>query len=195
MSLICKLFIYMKSSIINTPFDNIYFVNADMTASGSISNKIEKWLINNVYPYYGNIHSNTFNGKYMTHLLNESKSIIKKSINANENDILLMTGNGTTGAINHLIHILNLTDITYNKKKIVIFVSMIEHHSNYLPWVNLLNCNNDIKIIIIPIIDNIIDVNFIKENIIKYINYDIKIISISACSNISGVVQPIDIIS
>ena len=111
----------------------------------------------------------------------EARSIIKRSVNASDNDLILFVGSGTTGAVNKLVEILkrskwgslssyyqqnrwgsvdcklcsmsfssqgkyikhlNSTVHTNNlpveatvlsDENPVIFTSLFEHHSNYLP--------------------------------------------------------------
>ena len=63
----------------------------------------------------------------------EARNIIKKSVNANENDVLLFTGTGSTGAVHALVDdfYLNNENILTN---VVVMISAFEHHSNILPW-------------------------------------------------------------
>ncbi len=83
---------------------------------------------------YGNTHSETsLCAQQSTKFREEARNIIKKSVNANENDVLLFTGTGSTGAVHQLISNFNLHNENI-KKNLIVMVSAFEHHSNLLPW-------------------------------------------------------------
>ncbi len=83
---------------------------------------------------YGNTHSETsLCAQQSTKFREEARNIIKKSVNANENDVLLFTGTGSTGAVHTLVDNFNLQDETIRQNTVVI-ISAFEHHSNILPW-------------------------------------------------------------
>jgi selenocysteine lyase/cysteine desulfurase len=172
---------------IDTPYGKRKLVYADYTASGLLFKPIEVFIQNNIYPYYANTHSNAFNGRLMLHYINLSKKIIKKSVNANENDIILFTGNGCSAAITHLIHILN---IKKDNKKYVFYVTSFEHNSNFLPWKKLVDTFNNCTIEIINTLENgLIDIKQFTDKLKKYDNTTTKIVSFSAGSNINGIIQ------
>ncbi len=172
-----------------TPYGSRYMINADSTASGSFYKPIENFINTNVIPYYNNTHSNSFSGQMMNLLISKSKEKIAKSIRAKETDKILFTGNGCTGAIQHIIHMLNLKEPNQNA---VVFISEGEHHSNDLPWRHL-----PIDLVVIPIDKEtgLIRIDMLKKYLKKYQNKSIKLISMIAASNITGVIQPIDEIS
>ena len=58
----------------------------------------------------------------------EARDIIHQAANASEHDAVIFVGNGTTGAVHHLIHALDLP------KPPIVYVGPHEHHSNLLPW-------------------------------------------------------------
>jgi selenocysteine lyase/cysteine desulfurase len=83
---------------------------------------------------YGNTHSEaSFCAQQTTKFREEARSIIKKSVNANENDILIFTGTGVTGAVNTLVDKLDLHN-EKSRKNTIIIIGAFEHHSNILPW-------------------------------------------------------------
>lgn len=172
--------------LFKTPFGFRYMINADATASGFFYNPIENFINTNVIPYYNNTHSNSFSGQMMNHFIEQSKKQISKSINASKDCKVLMTGNGCTGAIQHIIHILNLRD---SKLDAVVFISEAEHHSNDLPWRHL-----PITLIVIPINKStgLIRLDILKEYLKKYSDKAMKLISFIGVSNITGVIQEID---
>ena len=86
---------------------------------------------------YGNTHSeNSLCALQSTKFREEARNIIKKSVNANDSDVVIFTGSGSTGAIHTLVDALDLSDETA-RKNVVVLVSVFEHHSNLLPWKEL----------------------------------------------------------
>jgi selenocysteine lyase/cysteine desulfurase len=172
-------------------------IYADYIASGQPSPIIENYLINEIYPYYANTHSNAHNGIYMKNLINETKQYIKSTFNLSDDYYILFTGNGTTGAINHLVNL-----IEYSKyNKVVIYLSLYEHYSNHLPWIELTKTNKNITVEFIPMKDDLIDLdslnvslNNLYKNVNdeKAINKTLVICSVTACSNVTGLKIPID---
>jgi selenocysteine lyase/cysteine desulfurase len=83
---------------------------------------------------YGNTHSETsLCAQQSTKFREEARDIIKKSVNANQDDVLLFTGTGSTGAVHTLVDNFDLNNETVRKNTVVI-ISAFEHHSNILPW-------------------------------------------------------------
>jgi selenocysteine lyase/cysteine desulfurase len=83
---------------------------------------------------YGNTHSETsLCAQQSTKFREEARHLIKKSVNANENDVLLFTGTGSTGSVHTLVDNFDLHDENIRQNTVVI-ISAFEHHSNILPW-------------------------------------------------------------
>ena len=98
----------MEIQKINTPFGIRYIVNADSTASGYPYKPIEKWIANNLHQYYSNTHSNAYPGQLMSYCIGLSKNDVRKHCNCSKDDVVIFTGNGCSGTIVHLIHLMNL---------------------------------------------------------------------------------------
>lgn len=178
--------------IINTNLkNNVKLIFADATASGRPSPIIEKYIYNKILPYYSNTHSNAYCGILMKNLIGETKEYIRKYLSVGQEKKIIFTGSGTTGAINHLIHCLNFDHLD----KVNIFITIFEHHSNYLPWIELSKkYPNKIRINIIPLIkDNIydIDLQWLEDQIKVNCQTCINIISITACSNVLGILNDV----
>lgn len=184
------------SPIIETPFFKTDIIYADYTASGQIHKQIETYILKNVYPYYANTHSNAYNGKYMYKLITESKNLIRKSLNIDNNYAVVFTGNGCSSAVTHLIHALDLKNkknINNKDKDTVIFITDYEHNSNFLPWRHIYN--SDIEIVESDDTTGLILYSDLENKIKKYKDYKNKIISFSAGSNITGIIQDVSKIS
>lgn len=169
--------------LIQTPFGPRYIINADVTASGYPNKIIETFIQNRILPNYSNTHSNAFTGRMMSHYIEQSKKIVKKSLNCHELDQVIFTGNGCSGAVNHLVHCLDLKSHTPDDT--VVFISKAEHHSNHLPWTHL-----PITLIYVPLLPNgLVDADFLERELINYQLYPHKIVSFIATSNVTGVHQ------
>jgi len=163
----------------------VWSINADFTASGMIYPPIERFIARRVLPYYSNVHSNAHNGQLMSHYIEQSKQSIRRSVGAKPCDRVIMTGNGCSGAIAHLIHLLNIRVET--NPKTVVFISVAEHHSNILPWKHL-----PVILDVVPLLeDGTIDTVYLLERLQRYDEAGHPLIcSFIAGSNVTGVIQP-----
>jgi selenocysteine lyase/cysteine desulfurase len=160
-------------------------IYTDWTASGRLYKPIEDLIANEIGPFVANTHTETnTTGKSMTIAYKKAKEIIKKHINANDNDVLINYGTGMTAAINKLQRILKLKD-TSNTNKPIVFVSHMEHHSNQTSWLETI-CDVEI----IPDVDGLFSIDNLKVLLEKYKDRDIKIASVTACSNVTGIKNP-----
>ena len=81
---------------------------ADYTASGRGLKFIEQYILENVLPFYGNTHSeNNVCASQTTRFREGSRSIIKKYLNANEEDALIFVGSGLINSFFNSSHIFN----------------------------------------------------------------------------------------
>jgi len=185
---------------IKTPFTRSKLTYADYTASGLPSPFVESYLQTKIYPYYSNTHSNAHNGMYMKQLIEDVKTLMRTEMNLSSEYQILFTGCGATGAANHLVN-----SIDYDKyKNVYIYLSLYEHYSNYLPWAELSKQKNNIELKIIPFVSNtngsgIINIGWLEESIndiyvknSKNTKNTLIICSISACSNINGMINPLN---
>lgn len=174
-----------NSPIIKTPYGKKELIFADDTASGRPSPIIDKLIEKKIIPYYSNTHSNSFCGMYMSNYINKFKEFIKKHFELDNRHKIIFTGNGVTGAINHLSNSID----TNQYKTVNIFISMFEHFSNHIPWLELSKHTSNVKLHVIPINENEdIDLNWL-DNMLKN-NQDcsnLNIISLIACSNVTGI--------
>lgn len=126
------LLLLYKPGLIFNPFTKKYneIIFADDTASGRPCKFIDELLKTNVIPYYSNTHSNATCGTMMKNLVNKTKDLIRQYMNISSDKSIIFSGNGCTGAVNHLVNKIDFTVYT----KICIHTSQYEHHSNFLPW-------------------------------------------------------------
>lgn len=195
-------------SEITTPEGKKQMVYADWTASGREYLPIEKCLLEEIAPFIGNTHTETsFTGSLMTKAYNEAKKNIKRHVNAGENDCLLLCGSGMTDSINKLQRILGfrypervkaftkrknpliqfLSGIKIPKhNKPVIFITHMEHHSNQTSWLETIA---DV-VIVEQDSEGLVSIENFRKAITNYSDRKIKIASITACSNVTGIQTP-----
>ena len=95
----------------NSPYGKKSVVYADFTASGRGLYEIEKFISNQILPFYANIHTSCgYLAEQSTAFRNEAKSIVRRFCDTDENNSIIFTGQGTTGAIHKLIKLLNLKE-------------------------------------------------------------------------------------
>lgn len=178
------------------PFGKKKIVYADWIASGRLYRQIEDKIINTFGQFVGNTHSeSSITGGLMTESYNHAKQIIKKHVNANQDDIILTAGFGMTTVINKLQRILGLKlPEQLNKylnlpkeKRPVVFITHMEHHSNHTCWLETLA---DV-IILEPDDKGLVDIHNLEKVIKLYSDRELKIGSFSACSNVTGIENPV----
>ncbi|MEN8125793.1 MAG: selenocysteine lyase, partial [Bacteroidota bacterium] len=126
-----------------SPYGEKEIIYADWTASGRLYRPIEEKILNDFGPFVANTHTETsVTGSAMTMAYHEAKDIIKKHVNANDNDILITAGAGMTGVVNKFQRILGIR-VPDNLKEYfsipdeirpIVFITHMEHHSNQTSW-------------------------------------------------------------
>lgn len=178
-----------------SPFGIKRIVYADWTASGRLYRPIEEKIINEFGPFVANTHTETtVSGTAMTMAYNEAKNIIKRHVNANDNDILINTGTGMTGVVNKFQRILGLK-IPENLKdfisipielKPVVFISHMEHHSNQTSWLETIA-----DVVVLPANEEgLFCIEEFQKSLEKFKDRSFKIASITSCSNVTGIRTP-----
>ena len=175
-----------------SPYGEQKIIYADWTASGRLYGPIEQKLLNEIGPMVANTHTETsFTGSVMTMAYHKARKKIKQHVNANEDDVLITVGTGMTGAVNKFQRILglkvseNLRNHTQipNELRPVVFISHMEHHSNQTSWletiahVEVIPCNEQ----------GLICFKSFGDLLEKYQEHPLKIASITACSNVTGI--------
>jgi selenocysteine lyase/cysteine desulfurase len=178
-----------------TAFGTKKIIYTDWTASGRLYRPIEEKLINQFGPFVANTHTETtITGTAMTLAYHKARTIIKKHVNANANDVLITDGTGMTGVVNKLQRILGLR-VAENMKpfthfpaelKPIVFISHMEHHSNQTSWLETIA---DVEII--PCDDEgLFCIENFKQLVEKHKDRSFKIATITSCSNVTGIQTP-----
>ena len=183
------------NSKFTSPYGEKRIYYSDWTASGRLYKTIEEKLSFDIAQFVGNTHSESnYTGTLMTRAYHSAQKLIKKHVNANSNDVILMTGSGMTGALAKLMRILGLKVPNVYKElvclsgdeKPVVFITHMEHHSNQTSWEESL-----VEVVIIGHTEEgLVDLNDLKEKLKLYKTRKLKIASVTACSNVTGIATP-----
>ncbi len=179
-----------------SPFGTEKMVYVDWTASGRLYRPIEEKMMNDFGPFVANTHTETtVSGTVMTLAYHKARNIIKKHVNAHlENDVFLPCGTGMTGAVNKFQRILglkipeSLEDNCEIPEAIrpIVFISHMEHHSNQTSWLETIA-----RVEVVPSDDKgLFSIENLKVLVEKYKDTPIKIASVTACSNVTGITTP-----
>ena len=178
-----------------TPYGKKKLIYTDWTASGRLYGPIEDKIKKDFGPLVGNTHTETtITGRIMTRAYHQAQKIIKRHVGAGPQDVIIETGSGMTGAVVKLQRILGLIMpeklAPYSKIpseiKPVVFITHMEHHSNQTSWLETIA---DVEIIK-PTEDGLVDLNHLKNLLKEYKNRKLKIASVTAGSNVTGIASP-----
>jgi selenocysteine lyase/cysteine desulfurase len=175
-----------------SPYGEKTIIYTDWTASGRLYRPIEEKMLHDFGPFVANTHTETsITGSTMTMAYHYARKLIKKHVNASDNDVLITEGTGMTGVVNKFQRILGLK-IAENLKaytevpealKPIVFISHMEHHSNQTSWLETIA---DVEII--PCDETgLISFDSFKKLLERYKERPIKIASVTACSNVTGI--------
>ncbi|KAL4183897.1 hypothetical protein AMTRI_Chr11g157390 [Amborella trichopoda] len=189
-----------SSTEIDTPFGKRILTYADHTASGRALEHVENFVHHNVLPFYGNTHTNdSFVGQRMGKMVKEATKYIKTCLGSSSGteEILLLCGNGTTGAIKRLHEVMGVAIpstlrsrylealILKPEERWLVFVGPYEHHSNLLSWRQSLA-----EVVEIGVDDEgLIDMNMLHKKLEEATRRGNRPMlgSFSACSNVTGI--------
>lgn len=175
-----------------SPYGEQKLIYTDWTASGRMYRPIEEKLMNEFGPFVANTHTETStSGAAMTLAYHEARNIIKRHVNASEDDVLITEGSGMTGVVNKFQRILGLkicdslkpyTNVPDDLRPIV-FVSHMEHHSNQTSWLETIA---DVEVIPCDEV-GLICLKSFKKLLEKYKDRKLKIASVTGGSNVTGI--------
>ena len=183
------------NALIETPYGSKRLLYCDWIASGRLYQPIEDAITNKIGPMVANTHSESSDtGKLMTQAYHEAHEIIKRHVNASEDDAIITCGTGMTGSLSKLIRILGLKmpegiqGITPKAEidRPVVFCTHMEHHSNQISWLETIA-----DLVVVPPDEALlVDPEFLKIELEKYTDRKYKIGAFTACSNVTGISPP-----
>jgi selenocysteine lyase/cysteine desulfurase len=155
------------------------YINLDNAASTpamkDVMDAVERFL-----PYYSSVHRGTgFKSRLSTVAYDEAHEVIARFVGADPESNAVIFGKNTTEAINKLSFRLGLTSDD------VVLTTLIEHHSNDLPWRGHAT---------------VVHVRATPEGRLDEDDFDrqlaahrgrVKLVAVTAASNVSGFIQPV----
>ena len=162
---------------VETNLNRVRYVNFDNAATTSPFKFVEN-TINQLMIGYGSVHRGSGQKSIVTtDKYEHCREIIRKFVGASSDNYVIFTKN-TTEAINNAAEL-------FSKIPGKVLISDIEHSSNLLPW---LKYNEIIQFK--TNIDGTFELNEIENRFIE--NKDIKLITITGSSNVTGYHPPIN---
>lgn len=165
----------------------IFLHNPDLTYLDSTATSLKPTsVIKKLQEYYEHYSANIHRGIYKisekaTAEYEETRKVVAQFINANTSSEIIFT-RSTTESLNLVASTLGNQIIQEGDE---IITSIMEHHSNFVPWQQLA-LYKKAKLVIIPINEN-----GQLDSIEKYITSRTKIITLTYISNILGTVNPL----
>jgi selenocysteine lyase/cysteine desulfurase len=176
-----------KTATIDGPYGHKDLVYADYVASGRALRCVENFILDEVLPYYANSHTEaSYCGGFMTRMRREARALIAGFCGAGDEHAVIFTGSGATAGINRLVKLFGVTDAVAAGRKVRVVIGPYEHHSNILPW-------RDSGAEIVEIAessDGGPDLAHL-DAALQASDADLTICSLSAASNITGIVADV----
>ncbi len=155
------------------------YINFDNAASTPTLKPVME-TINAFMEWYSSIHRGTgFKSQISTHLYETSRAVVRRFLNVDEKSHTVIFGKNTTEAINKLARRLPLGEDE------IIITSMMEHHSNDLPWrlrKRLVHTEVDEQ--------GRLHLPALKDLLKKY-SGKVRLVTLTGASNVTGYINPV----
>jgi cysteine desulfurase/selenocysteine lyase len=156
------------------------YINLDNAASTPPMLPV-KQAIDRFLPYYSSVHRGTgFKSQLSTWAYDNARQVILDFVGADPQTYTVIFGKNTTEAINKLAH-----RFPAQTGRDVVLVSLMEHHSNDLPW----RCASQVIHIGTRPDGSLDEVEF--DRLLNEYSQRIALVSISGASNVTGTINPI----
>jgi cysteine desulfurase / selenocysteine lyase len=156
------------------------YINLDNAASTPALVAVQR-AVNDFLLYYSSVHRGTgFKSQLSTHAYEAARQIVLRFVGADPVTHVCVFGKNTTEAVNKLAKRIPITP-----ERNVVMVSMMEHHSNDLPWRAVADV---VHIQVLP--DGSLDEADFDRKLELYASR-LALVSITGASNVSGFINPI----
>lgn len=169
----------LSRTIYNKPL--VYFDNGATTQKPRV---VVDAMVNEYYSVNANVHRGVhFLSMRATELHEESREVVRSFLNARSTNEIIFT-RGTTESVNLLAYSFGEA---FMKEGDEVIVSVMEHHSNIVPW-QLLRDRKGIVIKIIPMNDR---GELLLDEYEKLFSPRTKLVSVVHVSNVLGTINPV----
>jgi selenocysteine lyase/cysteine desulfurase len=156
------------------------YVNLDNAASTpaflAVKDSVDGFLA-----YYSSVHRGTgFKSQVSTHAYEDARAVVMEFVGADPGLDTCIFGKNTTEAINILAH-----RFPWRSERDVVLVSLMEHHSNDLPW---RACANVVHIGLTP--DGALDETDFDRLLTLY-SGRVALVAVTGGSNVTGWINPV----
>jgi cysteine desulfurase/selenocysteine lyase len=156
------------------------YVNLDNAASTPALKSVER-AVNQFLQYYASVHRGTgFKSQLSTHAFEQARRKVMAFVGANVAEHTCIFGKNTTEMVNRLA-----LRFPFGPKRDVVIVSLMEHHSNDLPWrgaAQVVHCG--------VLADGRLDEdNF--DALLKAYRGQVALVAITGASNVTGYINPV----
>ncbi|MBV7327239.1 aminotransferase class V-fold PLP-dependent enzyme [Chloroflexi bacterium TSY] len=158
---------------------HLRYINLDNAASTAPLPEVVD-VVNRFLPYYSSVHRGTgFKSRLSTEVYAQAHDIVGRFVDADMKTNTVIFGKNTTEAINKLAARLPLA------ADAVILTTMMEHHSNDLPWRNRATVGH----VGVTTMGRLDEADFDRQ-LARY-GERIALVTVSGASNVTGFIQPI----
>ncbi|MGB8252245.1 MAG: aminotransferase class V-fold PLP-dependent enzyme [Anaerolineaceae bacterium] len=156
------------------------YINFDNAASTPPMQPVKDTL-DRFLPYYSSVHRGTgFKSQLSTWAYDNARDVILLFVGADPQTHTVIFGKNTTEAVNKLAHRLPFTP-----ERNVVLVSLMEHHSNDLPW----RCAGQVEHIATHPDGSLDEEDF--DRLLSRYSRQVALVSITGASNVTGFINPI----
>lgn len=155
------------------------YINLDNAASTPTLKPIME-KVNEFLKWYSNVHRGTgFKSKLSSWAFEESRDRVAHFVNANTSRSIVLFSRNTTESINHLARRFPFRDDG------IVMTTVMEHHSNELPWRNVARVVH-----VLVTRDGRIDEEDFRKKLQEY-KGRIQLVAVTGASNVTGFINPI----
>ncbi|MDD5370461.1 MAG: aminotransferase class V-fold PLP-dependent enzyme [Anaerolineaceae bacterium] len=156
------------------------YINLDNAASTPAC-KRAAGALNQGLTFYSSVHRGTgFKSQLSTRLYEQARLTVLRFLHANPDEHVCIFGKNATEALNKLAR-----RFPFTPERNIVLVSLMEHHSNDLPWRPVANL---IHVAVTP--DGRLDEDDFDRQLARYAER-VALVSISGASNVTGFQNPI----
>lgn len=155
------------------------YINLDNAASTPTLKPVLD-AINEFMPWYSSIHRGTgFKSQLSTHIFEQTRDVVLKHCNITDGDHVVIFGKNTTELINKVASRL------HTKPDEVVLTTLMEHHSNDLPWRKHQNVDY-----IKTDEHGLLDLNDLEKKLKEH-HGKVRLVAVTGASNVTGLINPI----